>query len=82
MIHLIKKLLGSNNGSAEKIEAKTQEAHDIRNQMTSDSLRSKERVDIINLNTYHKLQKISDDLADVTYTIAIATGAKRRGFKG
>ncbi len=65
----------------QKVEEKRVEAHDLKNQMTTDILRIKKKVDKINKDTNIKLQEISADLETVTYQIAVATGAKKRGLK-
>jgi hypothetical protein len=76
-----KKFLGRNLKNEKKIEAKIDEAHEIKNAMTVDVLRIKKKVDKINENTFNKLAEISNDLGSVTYSIAIATGGKNRGLK-
>lgn len=81
MIKIFKKLLGSDGQAEEIVQGKREEAHQIKNQMTRDILHIKKRVDKINRDTNVKLNEISVDLETVTYNIAIATGAKKRGLK-
>ena len=77
MIFCWKSLLGGNSGTDEKVKKKAKEARDIKGKMYGDALEGKRRVDAINLKTYRKLLKISNDLADTTAAIAIAVGAKK-----
>jgi hypothetical protein len=76
-MNIFKMFLGSDGGAAEEVEAKSHEAHDIKNQMTGDILRIKSKVDKLNKNTNTKLNQISADLESVTYKIAVATGGKK-----
>ena len=76
-----KKLMGRDERNEEKIEAKREEAHSIKNAITKDVLKIQKKVDKINKATNIKLNEISVDLKTVTYNIAIATGAKKRGLK-
>lgn len=80
MMNFIRKWLRGNVNNAEKINIKAEEARVLKKQMASESLHKKKKLDTINLKTYRKLKKISDDLADITYAIAISTGANERGL--
>lgn len=80
MSNIIKLLLGVSGKNDEVIERKSQEAHDIKNDITKDILRTKKKVDKINLDTTKKLKEVSNDLNSITYKIAVATGGKKRGL--
>lgn len=73
--------MGSDGKNDQKVEEKREEAHAIKNEITRDVLRIKQKVDRINKATYNKLSEISVDLETVTYNIAVATGGKKRGLK-
>lgn len=78
---LFKKIMGNDSNKRELVEAKRKEAHYIKNQITTDSLKKQKEIDTINVKTYKKLEKISNDLASVTYAIGISTGARDRGLR-
>lgn len=67
----------NNNGIEEFMALKRDEAHDIKNKMTKDTLRTKLKVDKINRRTSKTLQKLGND---VTYRIAVAQGGRQRGL--
>jgi len=81
MRNILHIFLGNPGINQEKMEKKSIEAHDIKNKIFKDSLIKKERVDTINIKTYKKLLKISNDLTNVTYAIGVSTGAKERGMR-
>ena len=74
MKHFIRKILGGDGDSTQKLEANSNEAHELRNQITFDSLRRQHKVDILNRATSQKLQTISNQVADVAVFIAMAQG--------
>lgn len=80
MYRLFKKMLGVDHLLEEKIALKREEAHTIKNEMTKDFFRMKQKTDRINLKTNKKLNEIDKDLHSVTYRIAVATGGKSRGL--
>lgn len=75
-----KKFLGIDVKNEQKVEAKIEQAHAIKNAITRESLVNEKKIYKINKKTYDKLVEITNDLASVTYSIAIATGGKKRGL--
>lgn len=79
MTNFLRKLIAGK--SAKVVQQRSEEAHDIKNAMQEDVLRIKKKIDKINEDTYEKLKEVSVELDSVTYKIAVATGAKKRGLK-
>lgn len=78
---IVKRFLGSDGENADQLEKKRKEAVAIKHGMNNNIIRIKKKVDALNATTTSRLAEISADLDSVTYHIAIATGAKRRGLK-
>ena len=78
---MIEKLLGMNGKKRLEVRDKTEEADAISSAMTRDIIRVNRKVSRLNQATNSKLIEIQADLDSITYKIAVATGAKKRGLK-
>lgn len=82
MIDILNRLLGRSKKNDTIIEEKKKEASDIKRALRRDVVAFRRQVATTNHEMENELISISQEIGAVSRYIAIATGAKKRGYDG
>lgn len=80
MIHILNRLFGRSKKNDTIIKEKTQEASDIKKALQQDVVAFRRQIATANKDVELDLISISKEIGAISRYIAIATGAKKRGY--